>query len=839
MKDILLYDQNNEVLYKAASNIQSIREAVVAAIKAGVRLVGVVLQDADLRGVDFAKCDLTAANFKGADLEGANFNKAELTSVSFDNAYLAGASFVRAHFRDTIFSGATCSKANFTYSRGEWPQFKNADLQECLFTGANLWGANIEGAVLSGAVFSGAVLKNLKARSVEGANILFRGCYLGDADLARANFSNCDFEAAILGGANMEKAIIDNCNMTSAYMESLYFVRGRLTNSNLSGSTCDYADFTEARLEKVAFVAAELGGAIMAKAHIEDCSFADAKTNNIILREAKIMNTTGLTQRGGANIGDSQGTEGTQVGPVLVKIDGEELYRGEAGADIKQVLEEALRAGVDLMGVNLKGAALSKVDLMDADLTGADLTGADLTAANLSGAILDEALCGEANFAGATLRYASLRHVQGDRAVFTLTDAAEADFAYARLQGANFRDAFLKDANFNNCDLAQATFEGANMSDSLMQDATLNKTDMRNANCSFADFHTASLEDVNFAGADLDEVNFRKATIINCDFSGASYEKADTRGAVIQNAVGFVRVNDSAARSAFIFPASSPDVSDGRGHFPIPDVAHARNAIARVNQYTALPTWYAGDKNLRGLVEQVVEAVKAKFPSINVGADAYKPAPQQLADAAPEYGIWREDRGQWFSRWNEGKPVYTYHEAQAARYANAEQAQPTAKRLLNAEVRPLSLAPEDIDMLAAAKVPTDEVKAVLRKFYEAKSGDVASLRDKGGKELAAFAVDQNGTPLYSFKQKAWAPLYDSAAGMTTMKDIGSNRPAMLRYKLGDSVLYSRAALMTPPAWVADEAVWAAAADTVNKRSEEMPLLEVVAEYKKRGGRKKY
>lgn len=76
------------------------------------------------------------------------------------------------------------------------------------------------------------------------------------------------------------------------------------------------------------------------------------------------------------------------------------------------------------------------------------------------------------------------------------------------------------------------------------------------------------------------------------------------------------RVQDSRPTTDFIFPADSSSVNDNKGHFPIPDVEHGRNAIARVNQYSSLPNWYSGEMNLKQLVEHVVNEVHKKFPSI-------------------------------------------------------------------------------------------------------------------------------------------------------------------------------------------------------------------------------
>lgn len=100
-----------------------------------------------------------------------------------------------------------------------------------------------------------------------------------------------------------------------------------------------------------------------------------------------------------------------------------------------------------------------------------------------------------------------------------------------------------------------------------------------------------------------------------------------------------VQVSDSAiAESDYIFPASSKDVKDGRSHFPIQDIAHGRNAIARVNQYKALPKWYSGKLTLEKFVKHVVSAVKKRYPKIEVSKEAMTPQPAQVSDSAPVTG---------------------------------------------------------------------------------------------------------------------------------------------------------------------------------------------------------
>lgn len=68
-------------------------------------------------------------------------------------------------------------------------------------------------------------------------------------------------------------------------------------------------------------------------------------------------------------------------------------------------------------------------------------------------------------------------------------------------------------------------------------------------------------------------------------------------------------------RGTVCVPAES--AKDHKDHFPINDADQARNALARVHQYSSAPDWYKG--SLQGLQALVARKVKAKYPKIDVG----------------------------------------------------------------------------------------------------------------------------------------------------------------------------------------------------------------------------
>jgi len=69
-------------------------------------------------------------------------------------------------------------------------------------------------------------------------------------------------------------------------------------------------------------------------------------------------------------------------------------------------------------------------------------------------------------------------------------------------------------------------------------------------------------------------------------------------------------------RGHCVFPAEDSKVKDDKDHFPINDLKHGRNALARVQQYDSVPKWYDG--TLEEVKNAVQKAVHKKFPSIEI-----------------------------------------------------------------------------------------------------------------------------------------------------------------------------------------------------------------------------
>jgi hypothetical protein len=76
-------------------------------------------------------------------------------------------------------------------------------------------------------------------------------------------------------------------------------------------------------------------------------------------------------------------------------------------------------------------------------------------------------------------------------------------------------------------------------------------------------------------------------------------------------------------RGKCVFPADHPKVKDQKDHFPLKNVAQARNALARANQFSSAPEWFKG--SIEEFVNTIHRAVKKEYPSIEVTEASKKP----------------------------------------------------------------------------------------------------------------------------------------------------------------------------------------------------------------------
>jgi len=227
-----------------------------------------------------------------------------------------------------------------------------------------------------------------------------------------------------------------------------------------------------------------------------------------------------------------------------------------------------------------------------------------------------------------------------------------------------------------------------------------------------------------------------------------------------------------------------------RAIFPIPDAEHGRNAIVRVNQYSSLPKWYSGEMNLKQLVEHVVNEVHKKFPSIEVSKDAKIPKPEQVKDSftGPDLVVYVEH-----NQFDKAKKALSYyypnikedslHDGTKLIIPGGDKSK--ADKLLTSagisriyysmDYRVEDSMDEEYSKYVeyfSGEHSSEEIKEKIKE-YRSKFGD-RTIATPDRKELVAFAEYQDGTPVYSYKQKAWEKIED--CGATTSSDVDAEIP---------------------------------------------------------------
>jgi hypothetical protein len=124
-----------------AGEAESLRVAVIAAVKSGAYLADANLTDAYLAGANLAGADLTDAYLTGANLADAYLAGANLAGADLANANLAGANLAGAYLTDAYLTDAYLAGAN---------------LAGAYLANANLAGAYLAGADLTDAYLAGA-----------------------------------------------------------------------------------------------------------------------------------------------------------------------------------------------------------------------------------------------------------------------------------------------------------------------------------------------------------------------------------------------------------------------------------------------------------------------------------------------------------------------------------------------------------------------------------------------------------------------------------------------------------------------------------------------------------
>jgi uncharacterized protein YjbI with pentapeptide repeats len=386
---------------------------------------GMVLREADLRGLDLS----------GFDLRLAVLNRAVLHGTNLSNANLSGATIVCAGMERTILKGANMRGVYMHAFAAQVCDFSGADMRDLtdatgsLFHGCFLTGVNFSGSAIAGTTFYQCIMdgtrflrSNLQGSTINECNLCasdFTGAQLSQLSITKCNMRSVTLNEASGEGLALQRLIdTDNLSLSQANLPGLRIrncILSRLKAKSLAAREADiaevsmpYADFTTAdleharlinvSLENASFSGAKLDGALLTNCMADQADFSTATGENIAVRESSFQqaNMSRFTARC-AHFRDCN--------MAHVNLRNAYLYRAMISGDppasmsmmeadlSETTLVQSYIAG-NLTGVNLRGALmvyarLNQAVLVDADLTGSTLFGASLVKTLFDGAKLD------------------------------------------------------------------------------------------------------------------------------------------------------------------------------------------------------------------------------------------------------------------------------------------------------------------------------------------------------------------------------------------------------------------------------------------------------------------
>lgn len=150
----------------ATTQKKTIKEAVLEALRRGLRLHNADLKGADLQGIDLQRVNMPFTDFTDANLEGAN-----LSGTIFD-----GSRFWKAKLKNAILHKTSLSKVDFSGADLTNAQMNNAYIPHSVFVDAILKNASLKNALLSSSIFmntnmEGAILENANVVNVKWNNV--------------------------------------------------------------------------------------------------------------------------------------------------------------------------------------------------------------------------------------------------------------------------------------------------------------------------------------------------------------------------------------------------------------------------------------------------------------------------------------------------------------------------------------------------------------------------------------------------------------------------------------------------------------------------------------------
>jgi uncharacterized protein YjbI with pentapeptide repeats len=197
-------------------------------------LVGINLEEADLRWAILKDVDLSRSKLAKANLEVVRTERANLQEANLQNTQLQWAEFFGTNFQASNLENANLCEAKFQGGDLTQVNLKSARLHKAELAKSTLRQANLIGAGLDEA--------NLSQANLENANLEFAS--LEKANLQSANLEAANLEDACLKGANLDSADLHGANLKDTDLRTATLNQANFNQTNLCATRLTGVDLS-------------------------------------------------------------------------------------------------------------------------------------------------------------------------------------------------------------------------------------------------------------------------------------------------------------------------------------------------------------------------------------------------------------------------------------------------------------------------------------------------------------------------------------------------------------------------------------------------------------------
>jgi len=257
--------------------------------------------------IEFSNCQFVGCTFDYSNLGASKISDCSFEACSFketviSNSQWQGCTFIKCIIDNAQSLELTLGQTSFTECELLDLNFLEMNLPQVQFIGCWLKGCNFIELEAEGLICTDCVIESNAWIDAKIINADFSGSqlnmvvFVGDTDLANAQFVNITGECVNLSNINLQQANFTGASLTMAYLadatlNDACFNQANLPQANFMGADLRKASFNGANLMEANFTLANLVSASLKNSNLFNSNFMDVTLGDTNFSGAELKNT--------------------------------------------------------------------------------------------------------------------------------------------------------------------------------------------------------------------------------------------------------------------------------------------------------------------------------------------------------------------------------------------------------------------------------------------------------------------------------------------------------------------------------------------------------------------